>query len=101
MNINDTACSDPFNPGLSSLNLYDSECKSGVENRVGLFPARFCLKVSGYRSKHLLLSTTGHFIFLPNTSNYLFKEAVISKLLLEHARSPNFWTQTALTAVLA
>ena len=51
MNINDTACSDPFNPGLSNLNLYDSECKSGVENRVGLFPARFCLKVSGYKSE--------------------------------------------------
>lgn len=50
MNNNDTACSDPFNPGMSSLNLYDSDCKSGVENRVGLFPARFCLKVSGFKS---------------------------------------------------
>lgn len=35
---------------MSPLNLYDSECKSGVENRIGLFPARFCLKVSGYKS---------------------------------------------------
>ncbi|CAF0796355.1 unnamed protein product [Brachionus calyciflorus] len=47
---NDTSCLDPFNPGLVSSNLYEEECKTGIQDRVGLFPARYCLKVSGYKA---------------------------------------------------
>ncbi|RNA36287.1 hypothetical protein BpHYR1_016584, partial [Brachionus plicatilis] len=48
--LNDSTCLDPFNPGLTSKNLYEEECKSGIQDRVGLFPARYCLKVSGYKA---------------------------------------------------
>lgn len=48
---NDTNCIDPFNPGNAPPGtiLYEPDCKSGMHDRVGLFPARYCLKVSGYR----------------------------------------------------
>ncbi len=50
---NDTACADPFNPGLSTTeSLYENDCKSGIEGRTGYFPARYCLKVSGYHGKY-------------------------------------------------
>lgn len=44
---NDTTCNDPFNPGNSLKSLYEDDCKAGQDNRVGSFPARYCLKVSG------------------------------------------------------
>ena len=45
----DIACTDPFNPGESNAtnNYYDDDCRAGIEGRVGLFPAKYCLKVSG------------------------------------------------------
>ncbi len=49
---NDTTCADPFNPGLSTVeSLYETDCKSGIEGRTGYFPARYCLKVSGFHGK--------------------------------------------------
>lgn len=48
---NDTSCGDPFNPGLSTPeSLYENDCRSGIEGRTGYFPARYCLKVSGYHA---------------------------------------------------
>jgi hypothetical protein len=54
---NDTACIDPFNPGASNItnNYYDPDCRAGIENRIGLFPARYCLKVSGLSGKFSVL----------------------------------------------
>ncbi len=46
---NDSSCQDPFNPGETLKNLYENDCKSGMEGRTGYFPARYCLKVSGYK----------------------------------------------------
>ena len=50
---NDSSCRDPFNPGETLKNLYENDCKSGMEGRTGYFPARYCLKVSGYKGKNL------------------------------------------------
>jgi hypothetical protein len=44
---NDTGCIDPFNPGLTDRDYYQDSCFAGVQNRVGLFPALYCLKVGG------------------------------------------------------
>jgi hypothetical protein len=51
MSGNHSACMDPFEPGKSNISFYDSDCYSGQPERVGLFPARFCLKVSGKRGE--------------------------------------------------
>ena len=48
---NDSTCIDPFNPGHSPTSFYEQDCKSGIPGRTGLFPARFCLKVSGTIAK--------------------------------------------------
>jgi len=40
---NDT-CSDPFNP---IYNRYEQECQATIKDKNGLFPARFCVKISG------------------------------------------------------
>ena len=42
-------CKDPFNPGNAPVSIYEADCKSGQYDRVGLFPARYCLKISGTR----------------------------------------------------
>ncbi|CAF0750417.1 unnamed protein product [Rotaria sordida] len=41
--LNDT-CSDPFN---SIDNRYEHECQATIKGKNGLFPARFCVKISG------------------------------------------------------
>ncbi len=41
--LNDT-CGDPFNP---IYNRFEPECQATVKGRNGLFPARFCVKISG------------------------------------------------------
>ena len=48
---NDESCKDPFNPGATNSSLYEKECETGIDQRIGLFPARYCLKVSGYIGK--------------------------------------------------
>ena len=66
---NDSSCIDPFNPGLSPHNFYEPDCKSGIPGRYGLFPARFCLKVSGYIGK---LSSKMTFIFFYDAINQFY-----------------------------
>ncbi len=41
--LNDT-CSDPFNP---IYNRFEPECQATIKGKNGLFPARFCAKISG------------------------------------------------------
>lgn len=41
--LNDT-CSDSFNP---IYNRFEPECQATIKGRDGLFPARFCVKISG------------------------------------------------------
>jgi len=41
--LNDT-CSDPFNP---IDNRFEPECQATIKGKNGLFPARFCAKISG------------------------------------------------------
>ena len=41
--VNDT-CSDLFNP---IYNRFEPECQATIKGRDGLFPARFCVKISG------------------------------------------------------
>ncbi len=41
--LNDT-CSDPFSP---IYNRFEPECQATIKGRNGLFPARFCVKISG------------------------------------------------------
>lgn len=56
MSGNSSACKDPFEPGKSNISLYDPDCYSGQPDRIGIFPARFCLKVSGTRGKYSLFN---------------------------------------------
>jgi hypothetical protein len=41
--LNDT-CKDPFNP---IDNRFEPECQATIKGKNGLFPARFCAKISG------------------------------------------------------
>ena len=43
-NFKDDTCSDPFNPIDNHL---ESECLATSKGKNGLFPARFCVKISG------------------------------------------------------
>ena len=36
-----------LNKGETSNDYYDSDCRAGIDGRIGLFPAKYCLKVSG------------------------------------------------------
>ena len=48
-NGSDPNCHDPFNP--VQRNVYHKDCKTGVPRRNGLFPAHFCIKMSGTSGK--------------------------------------------------
>lgn len=43
-NETDINCHDPFNPAMSK---YVENCKVPKQNHIGVFPARFCVKVVG------------------------------------------------------
>ncbi|XP_013397241.1 uncharacterized protein LOC106164033 [Lingula anatina] len=43
-NGSDIGCHDPFNPALSRV---EKACRQGMENRYGLFPASYCIKIKG------------------------------------------------------
>lgn len=43
-NFENDTCSDPFHPVDNNL---QDECLAAVNGRNGLFPARFCVKISG------------------------------------------------------
>lgn len=43
-NFTNTDCHDPFNPAMVK---YSENCKVPKLNHIGLFPARFCVKVIG------------------------------------------------------
>jgi len=43
-NRTDENCHDPFNPAMSK---YIESCKVPKQNHIGVFPARFCVKVIG------------------------------------------------------
>ncbi len=44
-NNSDPSCHDPFNPVETGI--YHKDCKTTVPGRNGLFPAHFCVKMSG------------------------------------------------------
>jgi len=61
---------DPFSPGINSPKgngYYEHDCKSAIDERIGLFPARFCLKISGIKGKFNAL-----FLFLNKDLNVMF-----------------------------
>ncbi|KAK2168331.1 hypothetical protein LSH36_18g11044 [Paralvinella palmiformis] len=43
-NNSDPGCQDPFNPDMS---VYTNKCEQGRNGRIGLFPAHYCIKMSG------------------------------------------------------
>jgi len=43
-NNSDSYCADPFHPAMSK---YIENCKVPKQNHIGVFPARFCVKVIG------------------------------------------------------
>lgn len=43
-NFSNDTCSDSFNP---VYNRFEHECQATIKGRDGLFPARFCVKISG------------------------------------------------------
>jgi len=47
-NGSDPGCRDPFHPAYST---YEKECKQGKRDRVGLFVAHYCIKMSGISVK--------------------------------------------------
>lgn len=50
-NLTNSDCHDPFNPAMVK---YSENCKVPKLNHIGVFPARFCVKVTGK------LLSTGH-----------------------------------------
>ena len=56
-NNSDPGCSDPFNPAFST---YVHSCKQGKKDRVGLFPATFCIKMDGISCKLIMDCLPGH-----------------------------------------
>ena len=44
VNFENDTCSDPFNPIDNHL---ETECQAASYGKNGLFPARFCVKISG------------------------------------------------------
>ena len=56
-NNSDPGCSDPFNPAFST---YVHSCKQGKKDRVGLFPATFCIKMDGISCKLIIDCLPGH-----------------------------------------
>lgn len=76
---NDT-CRDPFNP---IDNRYEIECQATVKGKNGLFPARFCAKISG-----VIVDIDSHL----NRSllhRHLFLRTCITENIMESTRSPD------------
>lgn len=48
LNFSDPFCHDPFHPAYNNLT---TNCGEGRDGRVGLFPARFCTKITGINCK--------------------------------------------------
>lgn len=48
LNFSDPFCHDPFHPAYNNLT---TNCGEGRDGRVGLFPARFCTKITGINSE--------------------------------------------------
>lgn len=63
-NETDINCHDPFNPAMSK---YVENCKVPKQNHIGVFPARFCVKVIGKTGKINI------FIDIDNYVNYFFQ----------------------------
>ncbi|XP_059150800.1 uncharacterized protein LOC131937416 [Physella acuta] len=45
-NGSDVHCGDPFHPAYN-MDRYHVKCEQGLDNRVGLFPAKYCVKIKG------------------------------------------------------
>ncbi|OQV23225.1 hypothetical protein BV898_02956 [Hypsibius exemplaris] len=76
MNGSDATCGDPYNP---SNGTYVDDCMDGKPGYEGLFPTRYCIKMSGYRWSTDLME----FIYL-----YIRRCAVES---LGHAKGTFVW----------
>jgi hypothetical protein len=50
-NGSDTGCEDPFEPAYVN---YQSPCSQGKVGRTGVFPASYCIKMSGTSCKYKL-----------------------------------------------
>uniref|UniRef100_A0A2C9LHG4 Protein sleepless n=1 Tax=Biomphalaria glabrata TaxID=6526 RepID=A0A2C9LHG4_BIOGL len=50
MNGSDAHCGDPFHPAFN-MDRYHTKCEQGQNNRIGLFPARYCTKIKGTNLK--------------------------------------------------
>ena len=75
--VNDT-CTDPFNPVDNRL---EHECQATIRGKNGLFPARFCVKISGVivdMDRHLNRSLM---------QKHLFLRTCITENIMESTRS--------------
>ena len=76
---NDT-CRDPFNP---IDNHFEAECQATIKGKNGLFPARFCAKISG-----VIVDTDKHL----NRSllrKHLYLRTCITENIMDSTRSPD------------
>ena len=70
VNGSNPVCDDPFNSTRAFYEgYYQSSCLSGMKDRAGLYPSSACLKLKGYHSEFL------------NLSSQLWTRAFISSLM--------------------
>ena len=74
---NDT-CRDPFNP---IDNRYEIECQATVKDKHGLFPARFCAKISG-----IIVDVDPH-LNRSLIQRHIFLRTCITENIMESTRS--------------
>ena len=89
--LNDT-CNDPFNP---IYNRYEIECQATVKDRKGLFPSRFCVKISGIvvdTDKNLNRSLIHKHLYLRTCITENIMESTRSLDSTGHFRLKNFAT---------
>ena len=77
-NIHNDTCSDPFNP---IYNRFEQECQATIKGRNGLFPARFCVKISG------IIVDIDHELNRSLIHKNLFLRTCITENIMESTRS--------------
>ncbi|XP_041347505.1 uncharacterized protein LOC121367416 [Gigantopelta aegis] len=82
LNGSNPSCEDPFSPAAGT---YDPDCQQGVENRVGVFPAKYCTKIKGkYKNSNLtmLVRSCGMSAMLNTCGPFEFKGKIYNGCLM-------------------
>lgn len=77
-NIHNDTCSDPFSP---IYNRFEPECQATIKGRDGLFPARFCVKISG------IIVDIDHNLNRSLIHKHLYLRTCITENIMESTRS--------------